>query len=42
MSTGAILEIALLTAMLYLAMSYPLAVFTRWSESKLGVGRPVV
>jgi polar amino acid transport system substrate-binding protein len=42
MSTGAILELAVLTSLLYLAMSYPLSLFARWSERRLASGRPVV
>jgi polar amino acid transport system substrate-binding protein len=34
-STGAIVELAILTSLLYLLMSYPLSVLTRWSEKKL-------
>jgi polar amino acid transport system substrate-binding protein len=43
MSTGAIVETAILTAVLYMAMSYPLSLFARWSERKLGTQhRPLV
>src|SRR5207237_2482846 len=42
MSTGAILELAILTSLLYLAMSYPLSLFARWSERRLASGRPVL
>jgi len=42
MSTGAILELAVLTSLLYLAMSYPLSLFARWSERRLAAGRPIV
>ena len=42
MSTGAILELAILTSLLYLAMSYPLSLFARWSERRLALGRPIV
>jgi polar amino acid transport system substrate-binding protein len=41
MSTGAILELAVLTSLLYLAMSYPLSLFARWSERRLASGRPI-
>ena len=41
MSTGAILELAILTSLLYLAMSYPLSLFARWSEKKLA-STPIV
>jgi polar amino acid transport system substrate-binding protein len=41
MSTGAILELAILTSLLYLAMSYPLSLFARWSERRLASGRPL-
>lgn len=34
-STGAILELAAVTSLLYLLMSYPLALFARWSERRL-------
>lgn len=34
-STGAILELATMTALLYLAMSYPLSLVARWMEAKL-------
>ncbi len=34
-STGAVLELGILTALLYLAMSYPLALLTRWLEKRL-------
>jgi polar amino acid transport system substrate-binding protein len=42
MSTGAILELAVLTSLLYLAMSYPLSLFARWSERRMASGRPIV
>ncbi len=35
-STGAIIELAIITAVLYLLMSYPLSLVARWSERKLG------
>ena len=34
-STGAILELALMTGLLYLAMSYPLSLAARWMEKRL-------
>ncbi len=34
-STGAILELGLITALLYLAMSYPLSIFTSYMEKRL-------
>lgn len=40
-STGAIVELAAMTAVLYLAMSYPLSVVSRHLEKRLGVNRPV-
>lgn len=36
LSTGAIVELAALTAILYLLMSYPLSLAARWSEARLG------
>ncbi len=35
MSTGAIVELAAITAVLYMLMSYPLSLFARWSERRL-------
>jgi polar amino acid transport system substrate-binding protein len=35
-STGAILELAIITAVLYLLMSYPLSLVARYSERRLG------
>jgi polar amino acid transport system substrate-binding protein len=35
-STGGVLELALATALLYMAMSVPLSWFSRWSECRLG------
>jgi len=35
-STGGVLELALATAVLYMAMSVPLSWFSRWSERRLG------
>jgi polar amino acid transport system substrate-binding protein len=35
MSTGAIVQLAIVTATLYMLMSYPLSVFARWSERRL-------
>lgn len=40
-STGAIVELAAMTAVLYLAMSYPLSLVSRYLEKRLGVARPV-
>lgn len=40
-STGAILEIAAMTAALYMLMSFPLSRLAGWLESRLGVSRPV-
>src|SRR5206468_1211266 len=37
-STGGVVEFALATAVLYLAMSLPLSWFSRWSERRLGAG----
>lgn len=38
-STGAVIELAILTSILYLLMSYPLSLATRWSEQRLGQQR---
>lgn len=38
-TTGAIVELAILTAALYLLMSYPLALFARWAELQLQTDR---
>lgn len=38
-STGAVIELAILTSILYLLMSYPLSLATRWSEKRLGQQR---
>jgi polar amino acid transport system substrate-binding protein len=35
-STGGVVEFAVATALLYLAMSWPLSWFSRWSERRLG------
>jgi polar amino acid transport system substrate-binding protein len=35
-SSGAIVELGLLTAFLYLAMSFPLSLLTRYLERRLG------
>jgi polar amino acid transport system substrate-binding protein len=40
-STGAIVQIAILTSILYLLMSYPLSLLARYSERKLG-GQPKI
>jgi polar amino acid transport system substrate-binding protein len=37
LSTGAIVELAAITAVLYLLMSYPLSLLARYSERRLGV-----
>lgn len=37
MSTGAIVQLAIITATLYMLMSYPLSVFARWSERRLAM-----
>ena len=37
-STGGVIEFAMATAVLYMAMSVPLSWFSRWSERKLGGG----
>ncbi len=37
-STGQFLELAIITSVLYLLMSYPLSVFARWSERRLAEG----
>jgi polar amino acid transport system substrate-binding protein len=39
LSTGAIVELAAITSILYLMMSYPLSVFARWSERRLAEGK---
>jgi polar amino acid transport system substrate-binding protein len=38
-STGAVVELGLVTALLYLAMSYPLSIFVRHVERRLEEGR---
>lgn len=38
LSTGRIVELAVVTAVLYLAMSWPLAVLSRWFERRLEAG----
>jgi polar amino acid transport system substrate-binding protein len=35
LSTGRIVELAVVTALLYLAMSWPLAILARWFERRL-------
>ncbi len=35
LSTGAIVQLAAITSVLYLLMSYPLSLFARWSERHL-------
>ncbi len=35
LSTGAIVQLAAITAVLYMLMSVPLSVFARWSERRL-------
>lgn len=37
-STGAIVELAAMTALLYLAMSYPLSIAARWMERRMEAG----
>jgi polar amino acid transport system substrate-binding protein len=39
LSTGAIVELAAITSVLYLLMSYPLSLFARWSERRLAEGQ---
>jgi polar amino acid transport system substrate-binding protein len=39
-STGGVLEFAVATALLYMAMSLPLSWFSRWSERRMGAERP--
>jgi polar amino acid transport system substrate-binding protein len=39
LSTGAIIELAAITAVLYLLMSYPLSLVARYSERRLAAGR---
>jgi len=39
MSTGAIVQLAIVTAVLYMLMSYPLSLFARWSERRLAEGK---
>jgi polar amino acid transport system substrate-binding protein len=39
LSTGAIVELAAITAILYLLMSFPLSLFARWSERRLAGGK---
>jgi polar amino acid transport system substrate-binding protein len=38
LSTGAIVELAAITAVLYMIMSYPLSLFARWSERRMKRG----
>ncbi|MDX1963056.1 MAG: ABC transporter permease subunit, partial [Pirellulales bacterium] len=38
-STGAFMELAAITAILYLLMSYPLSLLARWSEARLGANK---
>src|SRR5690606_29918145 len=38
LSTGAIVQLALITAALYLLMSFPLSLFVRWNERRLAGG----
>lgn len=38
-STGMVVELAIVTSILYLMMSYPLSLATRWSERRLGQQR---
>ncbi len=38
-STGAVVELGIVTALFYLAMSYPLTVLVRRLERRLAVGR---
>jgi polar amino acid transport system substrate-binding protein len=35
LSTGRIVELAIVTALLYLAMSWPLSLVSRWSEGRM-------
>lgn len=39
LSTGAIVQLAAITSVLYLLMSYPLSLFARWSERRLAEGK---
>jgi polar amino acid transport system substrate-binding protein len=39
LSTGAIVELAAITAILYMLMSFPLSLFARWSERRLAGGK---
>ncbi|MCC7086687.1 MAG: ABC transporter permease subunit [Pirellulales bacterium] len=39
LSTGAIVELAAMTALLYLLMSFPLSLLARWSERRLAGGK---
>ena len=39
LSTGAIVQLAAITAVLYMLMSVPLSLFARWSERQLGDGQ---
>jgi polar amino acid transport system substrate-binding protein len=39
LSTGAIVQLAAITAVLYLLMSYPLSLLARWSERRLAQGQ---
>jgi polar amino acid transport system substrate-binding protein len=39
LSTGAIVELAAITSILYLMMSYPLSLIARWSERRLAEGK---
>ena len=38
-TSGAVLPLATMTALLYMLMSYPLSLFSRWSETKLHPGK---
>lgn len=40
-STGGVLEFAVATALLYMAMSLPLSWFSRWSERRMGAEHPM-
>jgi polar amino acid transport system substrate-binding protein len=42
LSTGAIVQLAGITAVLYMLMSIPLSLFARWSERRLAEGKPPV
>ncbi len=40
LSTGAIVQLAIVTSVLYMLMSFPLSLFARWSERRLDADKP--